>query len=102
MCITAIKTFTNNCLRKTIVNIREIIKTANYMRSYIEFMNYEDVINERNIVPEKMDYKIELESVSFKYPNRYEYVLININITINSEEHLSIVGQNGDGKTTFI
>ena len=38
----------------------------------------------------------------FKYPRSEEYVLEDINLTIKPGEHLSIVGLNGAGKTTFI
>lgn len=45
---------------------------------------------------------IEFRNVSFKYPNTDVYILKNISTTIHAGEHLSIVGQNGAGKTTFI
>ena len=45
---------------------------------------------------------IEFDNVSFKYPNTERYILKNISLKINSGEHLAIVGQNGEGKTTFI
>lgn len=45
---------------------------------------------------------IEFRDVSFKYPRADEYVLEHVNITIRPNEHLSVVGLNGAGKTTFI
>ena len=45
---------------------------------------------------------IEFKNVSFKYPRSENYVLRNVSIKIQSGEHLSIVGLNGAGKTTFI
>jgi ATP-binding cassette subfamily B protein/ATP-binding cassette subfamily C protein len=44
---------------------------------------------------------IEFRNVSFRYPNQERYTLKNINITIRGGEKLSIVGENGAGKTTF-
>lgn len=45
---------------------------------------------------------IEFRNVSFKYPNTDTYVLRNVSTVIHTGEHLSIVGKNGAGKTTFI
>jgi ATP-binding cassette subfamily B protein/ATP-binding cassette subfamily C protein len=45
---------------------------------------------------------IEFRDVSFKYPRAEHYTLKNINIKINPREKLSVIGENGAGKTTFI
>lgn len=45
---------------------------------------------------------IEFLNVSFRYPRSENYVLRNVNLTIRQGEHLSVVGVNGAGKTTFI
>jgi len=45
---------------------------------------------------------IEFKNVSFKYPGAESYSLKNINLKIESGEHLAVVGRNGSGKTTFI
>jgi len=44
---------------------------------------------------------IVISDVSFRYPNTDALVLNNINLTINHNEHLSIVGRSGCGKTTL-
>jgi ATP-binding cassette subfamily B protein/ATP-binding cassette subfamily C protein len=48
------------------------------------------------------DYIIEFKNVSFKYAGQNHYALKNVSITIKSGEKLSIVGENGAGKTTFV
>lgn len=45
---------------------------------------------------------IVFEDVWFAYPNTDDFVLKNINIRIAQGEKISVVGQNGAGKTTFI
>lgn len=45
---------------------------------------------------------IEFKNVWFKYPNKDDYILKDINIKINAGEKLAIVGMNGAGKSTFI
>jgi ATP-binding cassette subfamily B protein len=57
--------------------------------------------------PVKLDkYKIpiiEFKNVGFHYrSNPDDYVLRNLNLTINPGEHLALVGENGAGKTTII
>lgn len=44
--------------------------------------------------------KIELKNVSFMYPNTQKYVLKNLSFTIESGERISLVGENGTGKST--
>ncbi|MBN2100537.1 ABC transporter ATP-binding protein [Candidatus Dojkabacteria bacterium] len=46
--------------------------------------------------------KIEIKNLSFKYPGTKNYVLKNINMTINPKEEIAVVGENGAGKTTLI
>ena len=45
---------------------------------------------------------IEFCDVSFRYPRAEQYTLKNINIKIAPGEKLSVIGENGAGKTTFI
>lgn len=44
--------------------------------------------------------KIEYRNVSFKYEN--EYVLKNVNLTIEKGMTVALVGQSGSGKSTFV
>lgn len=46
--------------------------------------------------------EIEFKNVSFRYPNSTSFVLKNINLKLNAQEKLAIVGYNGAGKTSFI
>ncbi len=45
---------------------------------------------------------IEFCNVSFKYPGQEHYALENISVVLHKNEHISIVGRNGAGKTTFV
>ena len=47
-------------------------------------------------------YQIELQNVSFRYPEAEKNTLSHINLTIRPGEKLAIVGLNGAGKTTLI
>ena len=59
--------------------------------------------NKQPLLPERhIGHKIEFEHVYFKYPKQSEYVLSDINVTLNAGENVVLVGLNGAGKTTFI
>ncbi|UTC77241.1 ABC transporter ATP-binding protein [Treponema sp. OMZ 799] len=44
----------------------------------------------------------ELKDLSFKYPDQDKYALKNINLKIDANQKLAMVGKNGSGKTTLI
>lgn len=51
------------------------------------------------LVPQK---KISLENVTFKYPNKEEKALNNLNISIPVNSIVGIVGPSGSGKSTLV
>merc|ERR1719454_2700359 len=47
--------------------------------------------------------KIEFKDVWFRYPRRKEdFVLRGLNVTINPQESVALVGESGCGKSTFV
>ena len=83
----------------------EISKRCNYFNEFIKFRDYPEVKSkgEKQVhIYGGVKHTIEFKNVYFKYPRSEKYVLENVNIKINSGEHLSVVGLNGAGKTTFI
>ncbi len=83
-------------------SVQQINEKCNYAYQYLVFEEYPDAIKKGTKKVEQKDHVIEFKDVSFKYPRAEEYVLEHVNIKIDSKEHLSIVGLNGAGKTTFI
>lgn len=83
-------------------NITELIKRCNYAYEYVLFMEYPEAIPKGTAHVEKKQHRIEFRNVAFSYPGTDKKVLAGINITVEPGEHLSIVGLNGAGKTTFI
>lgn len=73
-----------------------------------EYMDLPEDSEEKETVakqPEKMEETcgiIVFENVSFCYPESEEWVLKNINLTVQAGEKLVLVGENGSGKTTLI
>ncbi|MBR5897289.1 MAG: ABC transporter ATP-binding protein, partial [Lachnospiraceae bacterium] len=82
--------------------VRQINEKCNYAYQYIDFMEYPNVISKGERKAEDKPHIIEFKDVSFKYPGSDNFVLKHVSIKIDSKEHLSIVGLNGAGKTTFI
>lgn len=103
MCITAIETFTNDCLLAAITNTQQLIMKCNFMSAFIDYMNLDSDAQAKGkeICAAEFD-GITFENVSFRYPGSEQYVLKNINLKINKGERLSIVGLNGAGKSTFV
>lgn len=102
MYLGAISTFSSTLI--------EILHIVVYLRGFVpyyeavdSFLNLPNKMRAGTItdVPETID-SIEFRNVSFKYENQPEYALKNVNIVINKNEKLSVVGENGAGKTTFI
>lgn len=61
-------------------------------------------ISDGNIIPiyDSNGINIRFENVWFKYPQTEKWILKNINLEIDSDEDLAIVGKNGAGKSTLI
>jgi ATP-binding cassette subfamily B protein len=47
-------------------------------------------------------HRLELDHVSFRYPNRAELALDDVSLTLEPGEKLALVGENGAGKSTLI
>lgn len=94
-----------NSLQNIIINVMEIKKRCNYAHQFLLFLDYPAAMQtgERSLPDTGGEgHVITFRDVSFCYPRSEKYVLRHLNLTIRQGEHLSIVGLNGAGKTTFI
>lgn len=90
-------------LQGMINQVQELHKKLNFMHEYQKFMEMEGEMEHRDKEFDLWEVpSIEFKNVFFKYPSSENYILKDINITIHPGEHLSVVGLNGAGKTTFI
>lgn len=92
----------NNSVGNLIWRVQDIIKKTNYTYEYIVLMRYPVAIEkgERHVADKP--HIIEFKNVDFTYPNTEVQVLKNVSLTLSAGEHLSVVGLNGAGKTTFV
>lgn len=71
-----------------------------------EFLEYPETFQMEQGIPIKpnlnIPYQIELQDVSFRYPEAEKDTLSQINLTIRQGEKLAVVGLNGAGKTTLV
>jgi len=94
-----------NSLQGIIINVMDIKKRSSYAYQFILFLDYPAAMQtgERSLADTGgKGHVITFRDVSFCYPRSENYVLRHMNLTIRQGEHLSIVGLNGAGKTTFI
>lgn len=83
-------------------NWQEVVKRCNYAYRFLQFLDYPETLQKGERKVSGQEHVITFEHVGFRYPRSENYVLRDINLTIHPGEHLSIVGLNGAGKTTFI
>ena len=105
MYIASVSAFTN-MVSDFIRQIMDLKFTLTYVDKYYllkDMMQNEKrkQYKEKSSLP-KGPYTFEFCNVSFSYPNTEKMILKNINLKISSGEKVSIVGKNGEGKTTFI
>lgn len=69
-----------------------------------EFLDIENIAENSGGKPLPTDfpYEIELQNVSFTYPECEKPTLKNINLKLKKGENLALVGVNGAGKTTLV
>ena len=72
---------------------------------YANLKNYKNNNTNRKIknlpIPKFTD-KIIIKNISYKYPEKKEFVLQNINLEIKRREFTAIIGKSGSGKTTLM
>jgi len=67
----------------------------------VEYKKFRDQILKK-ATKMSMENSIELQSISYKYPNSDEYAVKDINITIPKGAAVAFVGASGAGKTTLV
>lgn len=90
---------------QTINSLASIHNKSQYLKSLFDFIEdkHEDVNSEEQQTIEINEIKsIEFINVSFRYKEELPYVLHNINLKINKNEKIVLVGDSGSGKSTFI
>lgn len=86
-----------------LASFADIDNNGRYIQDYFEFTEIPSEFKKsHDSLPNMDNITIQFDHVSFKYPNQTEYALKDINLTITDKTCLSLVGENGSGKTTFV
>lgn len=98
----AVTTF-SIAFRNVLDSLIEIQTYDIYYDKLDEYLNLPKTLREgKELIDADRNHSIEFRNVSFQYSGSDVYALKNINITIPFGQKLSIVGENGAGKTTFV
>ncbi len=85
------------------LSISKNYRCFSFVNKLIDFLNNDNEIKSGcEKVVAVNDHVLEFKNVYFKYPYSEKYSLKNINFRITAGEKISLVGQNGCGKTTLI
>lgn len=104
MYLNAVSKFSSNLMSIT----KSFLKIKEYSLYYAAFKKYLDIIEKEEKEDEKDkclstdNYNLEFRNVYFKYSDKQNYILKNINFVVKSGTHVALVGNNGSGKTTLI
>ncbi len=84
--------------------IPKITQHSFYIDNINEFLNYQSVIENNNEGKQLLPagHNIEIKDLCFRYSDKSQQILNNIDLKINAGEKIAIVGSNGSGKTTLI
>ena len=81
-------------------NLETFYEALGKAEEYYSFMSLEDR-KDGDEECKPFAESIELDNVSFRYPNMSGYALKNVDLKISKGEKIVIVGENGSGKTTL-
>lgn len=79
-----------------------LFRIVTEFQRFQDFMHYGKNTGKQDISIQKEAPSITLEHVSFSYPKSEKVVLQDINLSVQAEEKVAIVGVNGAGKTTLM
>lgn len=80
-------------------NIKFYRNSLELVANQIEFLSNND---SPEIDKLNFNKKITIHDLSFKYSEESDYILKNLDLTINKGEMIGIIGESGAGKTTFL
>ena len=83
------------------------LQNLKYKKTTFQLINAELKKTNYNQKPKKFNKiflkdKIEIKNLSFKYPGKSQYILKNLNLKINQNSVIGLIGKSGAGKSTLL
>ncbi len=95
----------NAQLQMVFTQFSHVAEQALFLTDLMEFLDVQPAIRSKpnaRPLPRPILKGIEFRNVSFRYPGSTKYVLHHLNLSIQAGEHVALVGENGEGKTTLV
>jgi ATP-binding cassette subfamily B protein len=95
----------NGQLQLVFSQFSHVSEQALFLTDLLAFLDVKPLIRSKPHAlptPRPLREGIEFRNVSFGYPGSAKLVLNRLNLTIRAGEHVAIVGENGEGKTTLV
>jgi ATP-binding cassette subfamily B protein len=95
----------NGQLQIVFTTFSHVSEQALFLTDLIAFLDEKPlIVSKLNAlpVPRPVRQGIEFRNVSFHYAGSTKLVLDRLNLTIQAGEHVALVGENGEGKTTLV
>lgn len=91
-------------LQNIMLRFSRIAESSLYLKDYFDFLEMQPVLVNTGsaTIPNPIKTGFTFENVSFKYLNSEKYAVRNLSFTLNANEKLALVGENGAGKTTVV
>ena len=87
---------------KNIINVNVMLQSGlGAAERIFEYIDYKTEINSGKKVVQNFE-NLTFKNVSFKYPNSDKFTLSELNLSINKNKKIAIVGPSGSGKSTLI
>lgn len=103
MYITSASTFSKS-VNAFVSSWLELFKNSRYLEQFLTFVNASQSAGQdagTQECPERIE-SVAFEHVWFRYPGTEQYVLQDLTFRVSANEKISVVGENGSGKTTMI
>jgi ATP-binding cassette, subfamily B, bacterial len=95
----------SSLLQGILSRFSSIAQNALYLQDWFEFFALKPniiTLKAPESVPSIVKTGFIFENVGFKYPNSEKWAVRHLNFTLNANEKLALVGENGAGKTTIV